>query len=792
MNESQTRKDLIDPALRAAGWETAPARVATEQFAPGRKGRRARKADYVLMVGFRRVAVLEAKSAEVGAEAGEAQARAYAEALGVRFAFATNGRTLLAWDLVAGTQARMRLEEMPGPEALLAQVEAGRRAAGPGEALVSACAQVPWAQVGDRPIRYYQERSVEAVIGAIAQGKERVLLTLATGTGKTYIAYQLLHKLFEVKWSREGLGKRRPRVLFLAYLNALANQTAQTFTPLGNAVARLKANFAEVPLGYHCYVTIYQTLLGESGEETRYKAFPPDFFDLVIVDECHHGGSNAQSQWRGILDYFTGAVKLGLTATPVCNANRDTYDYFGLPVYSYSLKQGIEDGYLAPYCVKQMISPLERYHFQEGDELSNEAAVEREHTYTNRELYRNHLTIAEREQRFVEALLDVLPLDEKAIVFCENQAHAATVARLIRETLAWRVEQGTLARAVAEAAGCLQPDYCQRVTADDGAVGDDVLKTFCLNESRLPVILTTSEKLTTGVDACNVRAVVLMREVESEVTFKQIIGRGTRLCEGKDFFTIYDFFPQSNTGRLFNPEWDGGAIELCPKCGQAPCVCPPTERPPREEGICPRCGCKPCICLPPDFPGEEGSEIRLGKRHGREVDCQASLYFEGVARSLAEVEEILGERIRSVASAEALTAQWVGEETQQALREALAAAGVKPKLLSHLQRLRELEACDTLDLLLAWGYGHAPRTRQERITACRTALPELPAERAQIVEQLLGLYLREGEAALTGQALAGTLKQRYGSIPAALQALGLPNALDLKALLATLRQGLYR
>jgi len=316
-----------------------------------------------------------------------------------------------------------------------------------------------------------------------------------------------------------------------------------------------------VPKNGSIFFTIFQTFMSgpiKDGKPSPYFGdYPPDFFDFIIIDECHRGGANDEGNWRGIMDYFAPAVQLGLTATPKRQENADTYKYFGDPVYIYSLKEGINDGFLTPFKVKQIQTTLDYYVYTPDDTVV-EGEIEAGKLYDEPDFNRS-IEIREREKKRVEIFMSQINQNEKTLVFCANQSHALLVRDLINQ-----LKKSSDA------------NYCQRVTAKDGALGEQHLRDFQDNEKSIPTILTTSQKLSTGVDARNIRNIVLMRPINSMIEFKQIIGRGTRLFDGKDYFTIYDFVRAHL--HFSDPEWDGEPIEPepkepCPKCGQRPCVC---------------------------------------------------------------------------------------------------------------------------------------------------------------------------------------------------------------------------
>ena len=392
------------------------------------------------------------------------------------------------------------------------------------------------------------------MLEAIAAGQDRILLTLATGTGKTFIAFQLAWKLFQSRWNladwkREAEPTRRPRILFLADRNILADQAYNAFSAFPeDALVRIDPEIirkkGRVPKNGNIFFTIFQTFMtgrDAAGQPApSFGDYPPDFFDFIVIDECHRGGANDEGNWRAILNYFAPAVQLGLTATPKRQANADTYAYFGEPVYIYSLKDGINDGFLTPFKVQQIATTLDDYVYTSDDEVI-EGEVEEGRRYTESDFNRI-IEIAARERYRVKLFMDMIDQSQKTLVFCATQDHAGAVRDLVNQMKTSK-----------------EPNYCVRVTARDGALGDQFLRTFQDNEKTIPTILTTSQKLSTGVDARNVRNIVLMRPINSMIEFKQIIGRGTRLFDGKDYFTIYDFVKAYE--HFSDPEWDGEPME---------------------------------------------------------------------------------------------------------------------------------------------------------------------------------------------------------------------------------------
>ena len=375
---------------------------------------------------------------------------------------------------------------------------------------------------GSWSIRYYQQNAVENALEAMATGRKRILLTLATGTGKTSIAFQISWRLFQTRWNLSGEPTRRPRILFLADRNNLANQAYNDFTSFAafeeKAMIRIRpdeiAKKGSVPKNASIFFTIFQTFMSGTDADGRpapyFGEYPKDFFDFIVIDECHRGGANDESNWRDILNYFEPAVQLGLTATPKRRDNVDTYAYFGEPVYAYSLKEGINDGFLTPFKVKQIATTLDDYIYVPDDKII-EGEAEEGKRYREPEFNRT-IEIEERERYRVKLFMDQIDQREKTLVFCATQAHALLVRDIINQLKT-----------------SSDPNYCVRVAADDGERGDQWLRTFQDNDKTIPTILTSSQKLSTGVDARNVRNIVLMRPIGTMIEFKQIIGRGTRL-----------------------------------------------------------------------------------------------------------------------------------------------------------------------------------------------------------------------------------------------------------------------
>lgn len=769
-NEAETRAELIDPALRAAGWGVVPgSRVLREyRITKGRllgAGRRAEAdvADYVLVHHNRKLAVMEAKREELEESEGVGQAKAYAAKMAVPFAYATNGRALYGIDMTTGAEGPT--DGYPTPD------ELWNRTFPAPNPWRDRFAAVPYEdRSGTWDVRYYQATAVERVLDAVANGRTRILLTLATGTGKTPIAFQIAWKLFHAKWNLGGEPTRRPRILFLADRNLLANQAYNAFSSFADdARARIKPEeirkAGRVPTNASIFFTIFQTFMSgrdAAGEPAPYFGqYPPGFFDFIIVDECHRGGANDESAWRGILEYFAPAVQLGLTATPRRKDNVDTYRYFGEPVYTYSLREGINDGFLTPFKVVQISTTLDEYIYT-PDDIVIEGEVEEGRRYTESDFNRT-IEIPERERYRVGQLMDRLPPREKTLIFCASQAHAATVRDLVNQR-----KPST------------DPLYCCRVTANDGERGEEHLAAFQNNEMSIPTILTTSHKLSTGVDAKNVRNIALLRTVGNMIEFKQIIGRGTRLFDGKEFFTVYDFV---GAHRHFNdPAWDGEPLE--PEPASEPDGEPTLERVATTE------------------PAEEGEErtgrgrvvIRLAP--GKELVIQhmsATSFWSPDGRPLSAaqfLEALYGALPEFFKDEDELRAIWRAPDTRAKLLRNLEGRSFDRAQLKEVQRALAAENSDLYDVLAYIAFALPRLTRKERAEKARPVLAAtFPEKQRAFLEFVLSHYVEEGFERLDSGELSKLLGLRYGAVQDALRELG--PAAELSRTFSDFQQYLY-
>lgn len=754
MNEAETRAEHIDPALKAAGWGVVEgSRVRREYIiAPGRiegHGRRGKPlcADYVLEYRNTKLAVLEAKAEHEELTEGVGQAKNYAGKLTVRHAYASNGQGIYGIDMQTGREGA--ISRYPTPEELwnltFSQQNAWR----------DRFATVPYEDKGgSHPGRYYQDISTERVLNAIANGLMRILLTLATGTGKTFIAFQIAWKLFHSRWNLGREPSRRPRILFLADRNILANQAYNAFSAFPeDALVRISPEDirkkGKVPKNGSLFFTIFQTFMTgplKDGKPTQnFGEYPPDFFDFIIIDECHRGGANDEGNWRGILEYFSPAVQLGLTATPKRQENADTYRYFGDPVFIYSLKEGINDGFLTPFKVKQIQTTLDYYVYTPDDTLV-EGEVEAGKIYDESD-FNKIIEIREREKKRVEILLNEINQKEKTLVFCANQAHALLVRDLINQLTASR-----------------DPNYCQRVTANDGELGEQHLRDFQDNEKTIPTILTTSQKLSTGVDARNIRNIVLMRPIKSMIEFKQIIGRGTRLYDGKDYFTIYDFVKAHV--HFSDPEWDGEPIEPEPR--SLPPVSPSPGQP-----VPPRPGTEP-------GPRRQKIKVTLADGKARTIQHMMMTTFwhpDGTPMSAQQFMELLFGKLPEFFKDEAeLRALWSAPDTRRKLLQGLAEKGFGRDQLAEMQKIIDAEESDLFDVLAHVAYAMPPETREVRAANAKVYInTRFPAKQQVFLDFVLSHYVSVGVEELDQEKLTPLLRLKYqNSLADAVADLGRP------------------
>ena len=837
MNEAETRAELIDPKLKANGWGVVEgSRILREYNITAGKiqtgGIRGKKtiADYVLVYKGIKLAVVEAKSNDLEVGEGVAQAKQYAEKLSLETTYSTNGKEIYSICMKTGVEGLVA--DYLTPEELWNKTFSIDN----GQLTIEnewreKFAAVPFETIGGtKPPRYYQEIAVNNVMEAVAKKKDRILLTLATGTGKTTIAFHIAWKLFQTRWNLKWDSSRRPRILFLADRNILSDQAYGEFTKYSafkeDALVRIspkairdinddgkkikvntfltdtKKNAARVPTNGNVFFTIFQTFSTSSGENeeenlpiaaepefnyqlstVNYQLYPADYFDFIIIDECHRGGANNEGNWRGILEYFSPAVQLGLTATPKRKDNVDTYKYFGEPVYIYSLKEGINDGFLTPFKVKRIKTTLDDYIYTSDDQII-EGEIEDGKNYEEKDFNRT-IEIVAREAKRVNIYLDEANQKEKAIIFCANQEHAALVRDLINQ-----YKKST------------DPNYCVRVTANDGEIGEQFLREFQDNEKTIPTILTTSQKLSTGVDARNIRNIVLMRPVNSMIEFKQIVGRGTRLFDGKEFFTIYDFVDAYH--HFSDPDWDGEPEEEdpCPTCGQIDCICEtPQPKPCKVCGQipcvcekeppapCEKCGQKPCVC---------SKKVKVKLKDGKEREIQSMMstsFWSADGRPISAEEfmnNMFGELPNLFKNEEELRKLWSHPNTRKELLAKLEAVGFPKSDLLILQQLVDMAQSDLFDVLeYVFFASNKNTTREARVAATQaTIFALLDNKQKEFIEFVLSKYLETGVEELDQEKLPILLTNKYQSLEDAKQILG--DVANISKLFIEFQQHLYQ
>lgn len=696
-SESDTRAKLIDPKLKGDGW-IEDYIVREWYFTDGRilvGGKRGERcfADYLLIFQWINLAIIEAKSNDKEPTEWLEQVKDYGRKLKLRYVYSTNGEKIYEFDLVTGRWSF--IEKYPTPQELY------ERYVDPQAVVKQKILAEPYARNSNKKPRYYQDIAIRSGLSAIASNAERVLLTLATGTGKTFIAFQICRKLFQSRWSRDGIGQRRPRILFLADRNILVDQAMNDFNTLEKDCIKItgkeiRKRWWKAPTNANIFFAIYQAVLWgwESGETTEmewvstneiegyFRQYDPDFFDLIIIDECHRWGANESGSYRHILDHFKSAVHLGLTATPKRQDNVDTYKYFGDPVYEYSLKEGINDGFLTPYKVKRVRTNLTEVVIT-SDITIVKGEAEKD-LYTQEE-FNKRIIIQERNELVAEEILKLMqhPLN-KTIVFCVDQDHALRMRDAINQHKTIN-----------------DPDYCVRVTSNEGDIGRTFLERFQDNDKTIPAILTSSQMLTTGVDARNVRNIVLLRNIGSMVEFKQIIGRGTRLFDGKDFFTIIDFTGATN--KFYDPEWDGD--------GWIP---DPTDEPDADDGKAPK---KEKSKSDDTKESTEKLEIKLDNRVLRVTNIETR-YIDESWKPLSATEfisKLVGQLPSLYDSEDQLRKLRSNPETRENLLDHLARIGIDQEQLADLQVMFDAEESDIFDVLMHISFNAELRKRYERV-----------------------------------------------------------------------------
>jgi len=696
ISEADTRANYIDPKLIESDW-TSENIEREYYFTDGRKllgNKRGKKqfVDYMLKYNNCTLAMIEAKKLAEHPTKGLSQVIEYAEALvnakklTVNILYTTNGKRIYEFDVRTGKGDYV--DRFPTPKELYHKIHGENRE------LKEKLHGVPFHLTGAMRPRYYQEIAVNKVMENIADGKKRILLTLATGTGKTFISFQIAHKLLQSKWNLDG-ESRRPRILFLADRNVLADQAINTFNPYENDLVKIdgeevKSRNGVVPTNAFIFFAIYQAIAERENIGGYYSMYPKDFFDLIVIDECHRGSANEEGSWRAILDHFDVAVHLGLTATPKRDENVDTYKYFGKPIYEYSLKDGISDGFLTPYKLKRVKTNIDEYiHTKDNKVIQGEVKKDR---YELKD-FNNSITVVQRTELIAQAILNNINEMDKTIVFCVNQDHALELRDMINKFKTVN-----------------DPNYCVRVTSDEGKIGRTFLESFQDNDKDIPVILTSSKMLTTGVDARNVRNIVLTSTIGSMVEFKQIIGRGTRVYEGKDFFTIIDFV--GATDKFYDKEWDGlpdDEVDTDSKGGGDKKTRKKKE--PKEK--------------PEDENPENKEKLIVELSNGRKlkvIDIDTR-YIDENGRPLTArefLEKLVGELPAIYKDEAHLRKIWSNPDTRADLLKQLGQLGFDKEQLNALRAMIATPDCDIFDVLSHISFSADLITRKERASSVRS------------------------------------------------------------------------
>lgn len=737
LTEADTCRKYVLPKLYASGW-TDDNINEQRTFTHGRivvAGKRTirrkqKRADYLLR--YRPdfpIAIVEAKADYKKPADGLGQAIEYAKILGLKFAYSTNGLGIIEHDFTTGVEST--LEAFPSPDELWQRLKHGENI--PSQIVERLLA--PYYHLSDKSPRYYQEIAINRAIRAILEGQKRVLLTLATGTGKTVIAFQICYKLWNTKWNRDGNPARRPRILYLADRNVLVDDPkARIFAPFGDASHKIER---EAIKSREMYFATYQAIAKDERRPGLYRDYPRDFFDLIVVDECHRGSARDDSNWREILQYFEPAYQLGMTATPKREDNRDTYLYFGNPLYTYSLRQGIEDGFLAPYRVHRIVTSADSMGWRPNRGQVDRLGREIPDTEYNTKDFERKLSLLPRTETIAKNLTDFMKANgrfDKTIVFCVDQEHAEDMRFALNNLNADLTQQ--------------YPDYVVRITADEGRVGRGNLDRFMELESTTPTIVTTSQLLTTGVDVQTCKNIVIARIINSMTEFKQIIGRGTRVKDdyGKLYFNILDY--TGSATRLFaDPDFDGepalATVEEINAAGEN--IKTEIEKP--EETVT-----EPS---PPQIlePGGKKSEVPR-KYYVDQGSIEIVAHFvseldsDGKQLRVVRFTDYTGEKVRNMfPSAADLRSKWSDADQRAEIIKALEEGGIT---LEELIEASNQPDADPFDLLCQVAYSAPVRTRRERAERLRKeqkAFFEKYSEKArQVLQDILNKYVDYGTA----------------------------------------------
>ena len=736
--EADTCRKQVLPKLYTSGWtddQISEQRYFTDGriVIAGTKVRRRpqKRADYLLRYSRDfALAVVEAKAAYKSAADGLQQAKEYADILGLKFAYATNGQGIIEHDFLTGCDNEVAA--FPGPDALWSRLRAKEDISDE----IAARLLTPYYHQPGRTPRYYQDIAINRAVQAILQGKRRVLLTLATGTGKTVVAFQICWKLWNSRWNRTG-EYRRPRILYLADRNVLVDVPKdQTFAPLGDARWKIEG---EANKGREMYFATYQAIAKDERRPGLYREYRPDFFDLIIVDECHRGSANDESNWHDILTYFEPAYQLGMTATPLRQDNRDTYLYFGNPLYTYSLRQGIEDGFLAPYRVHRIVTTADATGWRpRKDELDRYGRQIPDGEYGTRDFERT-LSLKPRTEAIARNLTEFLKKTDrwgKTIVFCVDQEHAEDMRAALNRFNTDLAQK--------------QPNYVVRIVADEGKIGRGYLDRFMELETTVPTLVTTSQLLTTGVDVQTCKNIVIARVINSMTEFKQIIGRGTRLKTdyGKFYFSILDY-TGSATKLFADSDFDGEPALLTEEemndSGET--IGEPQVIEEEDAGTI-------VDELPPDVPPDDGGDRPPRKYYvnGGVVEIAAQIVHEldanGKQLRVVKFTDYTAQTVRDMfPSAAELRSKWTDAHERAAIIQSLEEHGIS---LEELLEASMRSDADPFDVLCHVAFSAPLRSRCERAEELRrnaNGFFERYSDPArQVLNDILEKYIEFGTA----------------------------------------------
>lgn len=726
MTEEDIKLNFITPALEKNGWKDKITMETKVQFTDGKinlKGNiaareKAKKADYILYINKNNpIAIVEAKDNKHTVSYGLQQAMQYATKLDIPFAYSSNGDGFMEHDFLTGKERELSLEEFPTPDELYARFKQykndGSEITQPEIDIIE---QPYYTSDKTYPPRYYQRIAINRTLDAIARGENRLLLVMATGTGKTYTAFQIVYRLL-----KSGLKKK---ILYLADRNILVDQSIQQdFAPLQKVIH--KVNFAKdnktTITAYEVYFSLYQQLVGDDDKEHFSELFTPDFFDLIIVDECHRGSAKEESRWRRILNYFSSATQIGMTATPKETKYASNLSYFGEPVYTYSLKEGIDDGFLAPFKVINVTTNIGDGWRPRKGQCDIDGNLIEDRIYNNSD-YDYNIVIKDRIDQVAKDITDYLKATDrmaKTIVFCASEEHAERMRVALTNLNSDMIKEN--------------PDYIVRITGSD-TYGKSKLDYFISVGSKYPVIATTSELLSTGADCKMTKLIVLDKNIGSMTEFKQIIGRGTRLREkdGKTNFTVMDF---RNVTRLFaDPEWDG-PIEIdsdFPKKITVNGTDDNKKKTPKEPTEPKK---KPIV-------DKDGCSVEIINKTVSVYDTNGKLLRQENIIDYTK-SNILGH----FASLEQFIRHWSAEEKKSAIADLLKEHGIDLEALKEKQNMSDV---DDFDFICHIAYGAKPLTRKERANNVkkRDFFSKYSGVAKEVLEALLDKYMNVGVSEL--------------------------------------------